>query len=405
MKDRSIHILLIIFCCLVSLQVFGQFQAKFSGNVDLGLQYGEADSHFYINGVHKNHKNWAFRPVEINLITRLEFSEQWFVNGRLQLEQDEGNTFDQFRVSQLNLNWVPDDTPWQFTLGRFINPFGAFNQKQLSINRSFIDVPLAYGYYTNISPYIGYAPGLGEVQQLSVDNRLHWGLPNNYYNGYSNGIKAKWAVKPNKLSAEIALATAAPLEQKNLNFKPWNYAVISRVMWQPAFFWKQGVSISYGSFFRDNALNAILGQQFNQLLIGTDFKAGIGFFEISGEFTWASHQVPWYDIPTGSYLDADPEAPPYFTLNNWSAYLDLRYEFSFLPGTYLACRLDTLQFGETDNGYSAQSHWDNNVRRFTLALGVQPQSFLLVRMAYALQNISSQNADLNTFRTTLTAFF
>ena len=83
-----------------------------------------------------------------------------------------------------------------------------------------------------------------------------------YYNGYSNGVKAKYIIKPNLLTAELAFTTAAPLEQKNLQFSPLNYAVIGRLGWQPAFFWQQGLSFSYGTFFREDDLNDLLDQQF-----------------------------------------------------------------------------------------------------------------------------------------------
>ena len=140
-------------------------------------------------------------------------------------------------------------------------------------------------------------------------------------------------------------------------------------------------------------------------MLGTDFKAGFGFFEISGELTFASHHVPWYLGETMTYLEADPVAPPYFNLNCWSAYIDVRYEFPFLPGSYLACRLDTLQFGEADNGVYAPTQWDNRVNRATVALGVQPQSYLLVRMAYAFQDIKNNDDEFDTFRVNLDRFF
>lgn len=393
-------------CWLIVNPMLGQFQAQFSGNIDFVLQKGGKNSHYYINGVHLRQQDWHFSPLEANLITKINFSEQWFVNGRIQMEKDEGYKFEQVRLSQLNINWIPKDQSWHFTAGRFITPFGSFNQKQRSINRTFIDVPLAYGYFTNISPYVGYAPGLGDTSKIRHSNGILWGLPLSYYNGYSSGLKAKYIINPNLLSAEVALVSAAPLEQKNLRFSPLNYAVIGRLSWQPKYFWKQGFSASYGTFFRENeAFNASLDRKFKQLMLGTDFKLGFGYFEISGELVWASHQVPWYLSGSKSYLDADPAAPPYFNMNSWSAYLDIRYEFSFLPGSYLACRLDTLQFGEVDTGIYTPEPWDNRVNRVSFALGIQPQPYLLIRLAYASQEIKSFDGELSTFKTTLTAFF
>ena len=395
------RLLFALLLCLWTFKLDAQLQFQFSGNIDVELHKGGKDSHYYLNGIHKKRLGWRFRPLEMNLFGKISWGDQWSLSTRFQLERSYGYAFEMFRVSQLSLNWLAKDIPLKISLGRFINPFGSYNQRQISVLRNFVDVPLAYAYYTNISSFFGYTPGLGNEESVFIFMRPYWGAPISYYNGYANGLKVKYVFEDSKWVGQLAISNGAPIQTNTWNFTPLNYAITGRLFWQVDYFWKQGFSFSYGTFRQDHPINEALEDRFQQLLLGTDFKLGFGFWEFSGEILWASHHVPFYQAGEEVYFDERE----YLNLSNWSAYLDIRYEFPFMYGAYVAGRFDTIQFSALDEVSYANRDWDDDIWRLSLVFGVQPQSYLLLKVAYSYQEIENQTLDLCTFRTSLTAFF
>jgi hypothetical protein len=321
-----------------------QLQVQLNATADLELMKGGANSHYYINGIHKDLKDWTVLPLELNLAGRVDFSPQWAVNLRLQVERDEGKSFNTFRLAQANVQWTLRESPFQFTLGRFITPFGLFPGNQMSINRLFVDVPLAYGYFVNVSDQIGWVEGLGEASTILIGGRNEWGLPVLYYNGYSNGLHGRWAIRHDKAVWDLALVTSAPNRVWNLKTDPLNFGVVSRLHLQPTYFWKQGISLSHGSFFQRHPLNGALTDpnRYRQTLAGLDFILGFGHFEFSGELIAAFYRTPAYDKTNQRFVESAPGQLLELNLNNLSAYVDAKYEFPFLVGTYVAYRVEAL---------------------------------------------------------------
>ena len=142
-------------------------------------------------------------------------------------------------------------------------------------------------------------------------------------------------------------------------------------------------------------------QRFSQTLVGTDFKLGSGFFEISGEVIGALYRVPQFSHDARSF-ENNGEA---ILLNSLSAYTDVKYEPPFLQGSFVAYRLDHLLFSDLDNA-SAQ-HWDNWVRRHSLAFGYRINRFLLARIAASTQHVANKPWDKTqkTVRFVLTAHY
>lgn len=385
---------LILLVSLLTKPVWAQekTQIEFNGTADLEYLCGGDQSHYYVNGVHKDLKTGAVRPLELNLVSKIRFNPQFSANFRLQMERNEGLKFNQLRLAQANLQWNPKDHPWQFTLGRFVTPFGLFANLQLSTARTFIDVPLAYGYFVNISDQLGQVNNLGDGTQISIHGRNEWGLPLQYYNGYSNGLKARWTLKPGKASWELALTTASPNLPKNLNFDPLNYGIVTRLKLQPTYFWKQGFSLSHGKFLQNDPLNQNLNDRsgYQQTMVGADFVLGTGHFEWSGELTGAFYRVPHYTPANQRYTSNQG-------YQAFSAWLDTKYEFPFWVGAYAAWRIETLQFSDT---------WDQSVVRNSIGLGAKIKDFILVRSSYSFQSIQNVKlANYNAWRTTLTLYF
>ena len=91
------------------------------------------------------------------MIGKINFSEDWNLQTRILLDRRQGKKFDQLQLPLLHLEWAPEDQNLSLKIGRFINPFGSFNFRQLAQQRTFIGLPLAYQYYVNISDKIGLA--------------------------------------------------------------------------------------------------------------------------------------------------------------------------------------------------------------------------------------------------------
>lgn len=389
---RIIGLGLFITLSFIRLLAQEKTQIEINGTADLEYLQGGKSSHYYLNGIHKDLKSGAVRPLELNLLSKIRFNPQWSANFRLQMERDEGLKFNQVRLAQANVQWAPKESPWLFTVGRFVSPFGLFANQQLSTARTFVDVPLAYGYFINISEQLGQVNRLGNGTQIPINGRNEWGIPLLYYNGYSNGIKTRWTIAPSKTYLEIALTTASPNMPKNFRFDPLNYGIIARLKLQPKYFWKQGFSFSQGKFLQNDPLNDNLRDRsgYRQTMLGTDFVFGFGHFEVSGEAMAAFYNAPQYNFNAKTYSENRP-------FQAYSGWIDTKYEFPFLVGAYAAWRLETLQFN---------SNWDQSVLRNSLVLGAKIKDIVLIRSAYAFQSV--QNSKLkgyNAWRTTVTLYF
>ncbi len=373
---------------------------KFNALADAELSMAGKDSHYYYNEIHKDYTNIRFGVTQLNAIGQLNFKQQWSFNFRLLLERDKGQKLNKFLVPQLNIQWLSKDNKFGLTVGAFTNPFGSFNEKQLSTDRDFIGLPLAYAYYFNISDKIGYMEGMGDINKVPIDGEVQWGSTNLYYGGYTAGAMFSWNIKPSKINWKLALVSGASNLQQRFT-DPLNFGVISRLKFQPAYFWEQGLSVSYGTFMQKSEVSDQLEnlRTYNQTLIGTDFKLGTGFFEFSGEVIGAFYQVPQFNSENGIFDNNTRK------ISNLSAYLDIKYELPVLQGSYVAYRIDYLGFSKLDTDQSL--NWDNKVQRHSVALGYNINRYLLVRVMVSTQQVDNKSWDKTqgTFRMAVTAYY
>ena len=387
-----------------SYRSFAQTTFKFNALVDAELSLAGDDSHYYYNEIHSDYTNIRFGITQLNVIGQLNIKKQLTFNVRLLLERDKGQKLNNFVVPLLNVQWLSKKRKSGFTVGSFINPFGSFNQKQLSTQRDFIGLPLAYSYYFNISDKIGLMEGMGDINKVSIDGEVQWGSTSIYYGGYTTGALFSWNIKPSKVNWKLALVTGASNLQQRFT-DPLNFGIISRFGFQPAYFWEQGLSVSYGTFMQKSEVSYMLDdlRTFNQTLVGTDFKLGTGFFEFSGEVIGAFYQVPEFNAEDETFETNENTITR--KISNLSAYLDIKYEVPILQGSYIAYRIDHLSFSNLANNQPQK--WDNKVLRHSVALGYNITRFLLVRLAVSTQQVDNKSWDSTqgTFRLGLTAHY
>jgi hypothetical protein len=399
--DYSKKIVLFSFFFKMSvIAVTAQPTIKFNALGDFELSKAGTNSHYYYNEIHQDFKDIRFGITQLNLITQIEFKNQWSLNARFLLERNLGQKLDQFKVPQLNIQWLSKKRKVGLTIGNFVNPFGSFNQQQLSIDRDFIGLPLAYSYYVNVSDKIGFMADMGDITKATIDGEVQWGSTNLYYGGYTSGAMFSWNIKPTKVIWKIALVKGASNIQKQFT-DPLHFGIISRLKIQPKYFWEQGFSLSHGTFMQNSEVSDQLADlyAYSQTLIGTDFKLGYGFFEFSGEVIASSFKVPFFNNDDRMFELQDER------LSSLAAYLDVKYELKVLPGSYVAYRIDQLSFSKLSS-YEDQP-WDNKILRHSLAFGYHFNQYLLARIAVSTQQVDNKNWDKTqgTFRFVVTAHY
>ena len=77
---------------------------------------------------------------------------------------------------------------------------------------------------------------------------------------------------------------------------------------------------------------------------------------------------------------------------NYSYYIDLKFEPSFLPGSYIAARYEELKFVQYKEGTGyyqstpgVQFNWGEDIRRYSVALGYKFSPNVLFKIAFADQ--------------------
>jgi len=397
----ALYNFLTIFFFFTPLLLQAQPTLQWNALLDVEMSKGGAQSHFYYNEIDENNKDARIGLSQLNLVGKLVITPNWQLNGRFLLERDRGQKLDRLVVPQLNLQWLASKRKFGFTIGSFTNPFGSFNSQQLSIDRNFVGLPLAYSYYVNISDKIGFVENLGDITEINIDEERQWGGTNLYYGGYSTGALFSWTIKPSKINWKLAVVTGATNLQKRFT-DPLHLGIISRLKLQATYFWEQGFSFSHGSFLRDSEVSSTIDQlkKYRQTLLGTDFKLGVGFVEFSGEIIAAFYKTPVFLPDENRLLDTPAH------LSNVSAYLDTKYELPFLQGSYLAYRIDRMTFGASE-GYATNGAWDNAIWRHTLAAGYRFNEYFLARFAFSTQRVANKDWDKTqrTLRLVLTAHY
>ncbi len=379
------------------ININAQVKLEVNGSFEMELSKGGEKSHFYYNGIHSKHKDWRISPAEANLLGNVIFNEQWSLNSRIVLRRNDGTTFNKFSIALLNFLWISENRKIEIAVGRFINPFGSFNQDQLPKDRTFIDVPLTYGFYTNMSKQVGFLQGQ-QWNTILVDNRIDWGSTNSYYGGYSDGIKLLWNIKPDVSFLEIAIVNGANMNNE-LNLMPFNLGITGRYSIRHSSSLENGFSFSSGNFLKKNGLTAEISSlhKYTQTMLGVDFKYGKGFFEIRGELNGSIYNSPFIISADNININDVKESKSLMCL---AGNIDLRYEPPFLTGSYIAYRLEGIYFGK-ENGIA----WDENVNRHSIGIGYKINRFLLLRSSFSYQSVRNHEWNQTAFRTGFTAHF
>ena len=385
---------------VVSLPGRSQIAIRWNAWADVEWSAGQENSHYYYNQIHKDYRDARVGLSEANILLNTQIDTSFRLQVRGQLIRKYGAGLRQFNLPAANVRYAPGNQRWSVTAGRFVANFGNFSEKQHPKDRIFINFPLSYAYYVNISPKLGFVEEMGETM-IPLDGEAQWGSTLVYYAAYVNGLRFDWKINPEKLEWSMALTNAAPnMLAPPLDFG--NLGISSRLTLRPGYFWQQGFSLSYGTFLADSSLEGEIDSAPRQLLVGTDMQLGYGFWELSGQLIGAFYRTPQYLPDAGTFAAASQN------LHSLAMDISLKYEFPFLSGVYAAYGFEWLTFGQKDESTTAypEGKWDHPVVRHNMALGYKLNRFLLLRINYMQQRVDQHPAwAQNTWRSVLTVHF
>lgn len=385
--------------CIISNNGFSQFKFAINAWTDLEGSIGQKDSNFYYNEIHEDFTNLRLSLHSANILTKVSYRKDFSFNLRVLKGRYSGKKLSSLQYPLLNIKYAPEKKRYAVSIGRFVNPFGNFSKKQHSKKRTFINQPLVYQYFHNISPRAGFIENLGIGGGTVIDNKGRWGSNLIYYGAYSNGILLDIELKEDKLSLSTAL-TNGSINVLNDIGSLTNFGFAGRLKYRPKYFWEQSFSVNFGTFNQASeqvsSSNSDL-DKFTNLMIGTDAEIGFGHWEIIAELIFSTYQVPQF-FPDENSFSSDN-----LDLMAFSSYLNIKYELPQLSGLYLAYGIDSMIFAKEKN---SDKEWDDNVLRHNFGLGYKINSFLLLRSNFLIQTVKNQEHwAQDTFRTSLTIHF
>ena len=380
-------------------------QVQINGSIDFELSGGGESSRFITNGISRKFSELNLGVTQLNGFLFAPVSNTIFFESRIQLDTWGSGKLNDPRISLASLTWDNPENPYIIKVGRFISPFGFYTKRQISTDRVFVQQPLGYSYFTNMSDIRGYWPEAGNNTNEEYEEG-DVGLSTIYFAGYVTGIGTEIELKKNKLSLNAALTNGTPITIKDRSSLP-NLAFTSRLFYRPSIYWEQGFSMSFGNFLQGDPLNSNVRtqesfQKFYQLLLGTDIKVAFTYFEIITEVIYSNWSTPGF-VSNQFNTSCNGNLCEY-NLSNISGNIDLKYELPSFTGSYLALRAEHLLFldasdPQTNNSFS----WDQDISRLTAVAGYKFAPNLLLKASFSDQG----DFDLTeyAFRLQLSSFF
>ena len=384
-------------------------QVSIGGTIDAGISSGGSGSAFISNGISHDYRHLGFRISQVNLLLFAPVNDNWYFEGRLQSDTWGEGTLRTPRFTLANLTWDNPEKAHTVSIGRFITPFGFYPTRSLTIDRTFIELPLAYSYYIAMSDEYGYWDEARYALNYQVGGGL---MTTTYFGGYSTGLRWDWNISENELMLQTAISAVSLGSSRNYTNLP-NAAGTARLVYNPNIQWQIGLSASYGSFMHlevgendaEHENNPLT--QYRQTLAGFDFRYGLGYWEVIGEVIYSNWKVPtYYESAGGWVFEADSTTLKTSNYSNIGMNLDLRFEPPFVPGSYIGFRLDHLNFIEahpTNSNIYDTEDWDKDKVRYSLALGYKLARNVELKMLLSEQ--TPYDYSLYTFRALITAFF
>lgn len=397
-------IILILFAPISS----AQSQVQFSGSVDVAVKMGGEHSGYFINGIQSEFTHVHTRLEEFNLNFFAPIGSDFFVEGRLRVKNSPQGKLDPPKLELANITYSPLNKNYFLQGGKIIIPFGFYPWRQLQIDRTFVDYPMAYSYSLLISRERGWWKG---IRGSYAANESDYGVQTIFYGAYTTGLM--YGLETGQSTIRMALTNESVTGYDASTST--TLGGIARYTYTPSSYFTMGMSASYGSFMHSTTANDSVFteaelSQFRQLALGTDFQFGITFFEIIAEATYSNWQVP--GITKSSSINGDDSFSwirnqsgeiEVLGLSNLATNIDIKYEPPSFTGSYLALRVDQMSFFEPSSNQLTDNKWDYNNTRLTAVFGYKMDRNILLKISLSEQD--DFNGKAYAFKAYLTAAF
>lgn len=403
MNFKITSLLIIVFFNVSITSALAQLQLN--GSVDFEFTQAGDNSRFINNNVPSDFNEFNLAVTQLNAFLFAPISDQFFFESRVQLDTWGSGRLNPPRIALASITWDNPENNYIIKFGRFISPFGFYPQRQLSTDRVFINTPLGYSYFTNISDIRGFWPQAG--QNVNAEYQVgDVGLPTIYFGGYTTGIGTTWEISKDKIFLDAAITNGTPITIEDRSSLP-NLAGIARIQFNPSIYWNQALSFSYGNFLQADGVNEAVReennfQKYTQLLLGTDTKIAFTYFEVIAEAIYSNWKVPGF---IGNSFDTDGSNNlREYSVSNISGNIDLKYEPPSFTGGFLAFRAEYLSFFDAEDPQTGNNfEWDQNVSRLTGAIGYKLTRNILAKASYSEQG--DFDGKEYSFRLQVSAFF
>lgn len=281
--------------------------------------------------------------------------------------------------------------PWlNARLGLAPNVVGSFGQRSTYFNvNPLIGVPLVWSYRTNLggsgtNTAAGLTTATGEPgggMPILYDScwNVQWELL-----GEIGRFEYSVGMTPGSMSN--------PIRSRAVKGSTW----MARVGFAPVPSVRLGLSAAEGPYLSAPTLDAAGNppyaedpSDFDQRLHGVDVAYQAG--------SWLVHSEAYRVVWEAPLVSDDLEA--------FGGYVELR--FDFLPGWYVAGRLDGLQFSDIATGPQAgtRAPWDQDTRRTEVALGYRLAREVLLKLDWQRTTIPDAGFGQNRFAVQVSSVF
>ena len=362
----------------------GYAQLQVGALIDTEIKKGGSDSSHLLNQTPTD--EWTLYTPNIRLFFSGSVGTQWEFFGSLQADHYFGVELSDPFVSILNIRWKPDSRGrFEVVAGRFVTPFGRYQDRLLSLDNWFVHLPLTHARLLPVSKVSGIYPfnRQGALRYDGLDPQAIL-----YQRFYSQGLMLTGKLANETFSYYLA-ATTAPASTKFDVIKNNRPSFIGRIEVQPFIWAKLGISANNGPYLKPAPENDFLSDaersRYTQTSFNTDLTLSYAYYQLAVDWTWNR----WLS-PNLNFLDL-VNPPP---LEELEAIVNVvgfegRMDFPFLVGSYAAVRYEftrsnTIQSQVNYYGITATANinWMRDTDRAEFVLGYKVRRGIILKASY-----------------------
>lgn len=366
-------------------------QINFGGLAEFELRKGQQDSDPTVNQTPND--NWMLYTPSIRLFVNASLSDHWFVSGALQADYYTGHLSDVF-VSAFNINWRPSDR-LMITAGRFITPYGRYDELLLSSQNPFVHLPLSHVWNMPVDRKRGYVFAETSYEGVPGQSLVYRRL-------YTQGLMLSGAIPDEAFQYQLAatLTSVSSYTDVGEQNRP---ALTGRLVVRPVIWNKIGFSFSNGPYLVDDPVNDVLSDKeraaYRQTIVTTYTQFSYHYYQLLLQYTFNRWDSPWID-EEGALVEEHIQ-------NDVTHYLaKLKIRFPFWVGAYSAIRYERYRPHEISldaRNITGQPTPDKD--RFEFVLGYKISRNITIKSSYLLSRNDGEELKDDVFAIQLSAGF